>query len=222
MAAAGPSGAGCRTLLAVGGRAGADAGRSSLADGWGGGPGPDCRVRMAAEDSRPYLGLTTLVPRHVLQAPAQQISVLGGRTLGLPLNQDRCTFVSTAQAIPLQVDMGMALQRLRIAEKYGKNYFCLLQAVFVAGRCPLVRAARRPRLLTSSLARSTPHPLPPQPAQPACTLCLPLPPAHAHRTPLRWRSQLPLFLCAPPPRCGVHLSPSSVPQAHREKVQAAG
>nr|KAF6435979.1 MCF.2 cell line derived transforming sequence [Rousettus aegyptiacus] len=28
--------------------------------------------------------------------------------------------------------MGMALQRLRIAERYGKNYLCLLQAVFVA------------------------------------------------------------------------------------------
>lgn len=179
-------------------------------------------MRTAAEDSRPYLGSPTLVPRHVLQALVPRISVVGSRTLGLPLNQDRCTFVSTAQAIPLQVDMGMALQRLRIAERYGKNYLCLLQAVFVAGRCPPARAARRPRLLTSSLARSTPHQLPPQPAQPACTLCLPWPPAHAHRTPLRWRSQLPLFLCAPPPRCRVHLSPSSVSQAHREKVRVAG
>nr|XP_011739173.1 proto-oncogene DBL isoform X17 [Macaca nemestrina] len=44
-----------------------------------------------------------------------------------------------AQAIPLQVDMAMALQRVRIAEKYGKNYLCLLQAVFVAETDLLLR-----------------------------------------------------------------------------------
>lgn len=37
------------------------------------------------------------------------------------------------QAVPVQVDMAMALHRVRIAEKYGKNYLCLLQAVFLAG-----------------------------------------------------------------------------------------
>ncbi|XP_021569972.1 proto-oncogene DBL isoform X2 [Carlito syrichta] len=48
------------------------------------------------------------------------------------MNLDGCTFGPTAQAIPLQVDMAMALQRVRFAKKYGKNYLCLLQAVLVA------------------------------------------------------------------------------------------
>ncbi|XP_006527806.1 proto-oncogene DBL isoform X5 [Mus musculus] len=50
----------------------------------------------------------------------------------LQLNQDHCSFVPFTQAVPVQVDMAMALHRVRIAEKYGKNYLCLLQAVFLA------------------------------------------------------------------------------------------
>lgn len=190
----------------VRGRAGVDAGRSSGAGGRGGGPGPESRVRMAADGSGPYLGSPTPATRHVLPASAPLIPALGGGTPGLPLKQDGCAFVQTAQEIPLQVDMAVALQRLRVAEKYGKSYLCLLQAVFVAGRCPPARATRRPRLLPSRLARSS-HPLPPQPARPACTLCVPSPPAHAHATPLRWRSQLLLFGRLPPPRYRVRVSP---------------
>lgn len=48
-------------------------------------------------------------------------------------NSESCTFVPFTQAVPVQVDMAMALHRVRIAEKYGKNYLCLLQAVFLAG-----------------------------------------------------------------------------------------
>lgn len=49
------------------------------------------------------------------------------------LNRDGCSFLPFTQAVPVQVDMAMALHRIRIEEKYGKNYLCLLQAVFVAG-----------------------------------------------------------------------------------------
>lgn len=53
----------------------------------------------------------------------------------LLLNPDGsgCSFVPFTQTVPVQVDMAMALHRVRIAEKYGKNYLCLLQAVFLAG-----------------------------------------------------------------------------------------
>lgn len=205
LAAAVPCRAGGRTPPVVRGRAGTDAGRSSEADGRGGGPGPDSRARMAADGSGPYLGSPTPAARHVLPASAPLIPALGGGTPGLPLTQDGCALVQTAQEIPLQVDMAVALQRLRVAEKYGQSYLCLLQAVFVAGRCPPARAARRPRLSPRSLARSPPPPARPA-GRPACTLCLPSPPAHALPTPLRWRSQLRLF-GRPPPRYGVRLSP---------------
>lgn len=54
-------------------------------------------------------------------------------TRNLQLNPESCTSVPFTQEVPVQVDMAMALHRVRIAEKYGKNYLCLLQAVFLAG-----------------------------------------------------------------------------------------
>lgn len=130
---------------------GNDAGRSSEADGWGGGPSPDSRVPMAADGSRPYLGSPGLAERHVPQASEPQTTELGSRTPDLPLNQDACVSVPNAQAITLQVDMAMALERVDFAEQYGQSYLCLLQTVLIAGRHPAARATRWPRLLTSLL-----------------------------------------------------------------------
>ncbi|XP_005404618.1 PREDICTED: proto-oncogene DBL isoform X5 [Chinchilla lanigera] len=84
---------------------------------------------MAAARSRRYLDSPILGARHLPRATAS-----APQTPGLRLNRDGYTFVPVVQAIPLQVDMTMALQRARIAEKYGKSYLCLLQAVFVAQR----------------------------------------------------------------------------------------
>ncbi|XP_075813535.1 proto-oncogene DBL isoform X1 [Microtus pennsylvanicus] len=53
-------------------------------------------------------------------------------TRNLRLNRGSCSSLRFTQAVPVQVDMAMALHRVRIAEKYGKNYLCLLQAVFLA------------------------------------------------------------------------------------------
>lgn len=127
----------------------------------GGGRGPDSRVRMAAAGSRRPPGSPTLAARHVPQASAPQTPVPCGRTPGLPQDQDGCSFVPIAHAIPLQVDMAMALQRVRISEKYGKSYLCLLQAVFVAGKVP--PRGRRPAASCSRLLRallSSPAPSP--------------------------------------------------------------
>lgn len=220
LAAAVPCLAGSRTSPVVRGRAGADAGRSSAAGGRGGGSGPESRVRMAADGSGPYLGSPTPATRHVLPASAPLIPALGGGTPGLPLKQDGCAFVQTAQEIPLQVDMAVALQRLRVAEKYGKSYLCLLQAVFVAGRCPPARAP--PGGPGSSLAGSR-APL---------TRSLPSPPGrrahfvfpHPPRTHTRPRcGGAPSSCCSAACRrttgCA---SLRSGRRAHREKVRAMG
>lgn len=185
LAAAVPSLADCRTPPVVRGRAGADAGQCSAANGWGGGPGPDSHQQITEEGSGPYLGSRTLAAWHVLLAAGPKVPVLGGGIPGLPQNRNSCAFMPTAQNIPPQVDMAMDLQRLKVAEKFGKNYLCLLQTAFVAGRCPPASTARRPQLLPNSLARSSPLALPPQPARPACTLCLPSPSQpHRARTPV--------------------------------------
>ncbi|KAF6390477.1 MCF.2 cell line derived transforming sequence [Rhinolophus ferrumequinum] len=152
LAAAVPCLAGGRTSPVVRGRAGVDAGRSSGAGGRGGGPGPESRVRKAADGSGPYLGSPTPATRHVLPASAPLIPALGGGTPGLPLKQDGCAFVQTAQEIPLQVDMAVALQRLRVAEKYGKSYLCLLQAVFVAESELLLRVKDVSHFLMQDIA----------------------------------------------------------------------
>ncbi|NP_001414337.1 MCF.2 cell line derived transforming sequence [Rattus norvegicus] len=70
----------------------------------------------------PWLAFRNL-PKAASRAP---------RTRKRQLNPDNGTFVPFTQTIPVQVDMAMALHRVRIAEKYGKNYLCLLQAVFLA------------------------------------------------------------------------------------------
>ncbi|XP_028609966.1 proto-oncogene DBL [Grammomys surdaster] len=75
----------------------------------------------------PALASQWLAFKHLPRAAAQ-----APKTRNLQLNPDKCTFVPFTQAVPVQVDMAMALHRVRIAEKYGKNYLCLLQAVFLA------------------------------------------------------------------------------------------
>ncbi|XP_032124215.1 uncharacterized protein LOC116543034 [Sapajus apella] len=89
---------------------------------------------MAAAEPRPHLCSPRRAARHMPQAAASAPWTPSSRIPGLPQNPGGCTFMPIAQAIPLQVDMAMALQRVRIAEEYGKNYLCLLQAVFVAGK----------------------------------------------------------------------------------------
>ncbi|XP_015842872.1 proto-oncogene DBL isoform X2 [Peromyscus maniculatus bairdii] len=70
----------------------------------------------------PWMAFRQL-PRAVAQMPSIRNRLL---------NRDGCSFLPFTQAVPVQVDMAMALHRIRIEEKYGKNYLCLLQAVFVA------------------------------------------------------------------------------------------
>lgn len=157
----------------VRGHAGTDAGRGFGADGWGGRPSPDSRVQMATEGSGPHLGSSPQAARHVPQVSAPQTPELGGSTAGLFLNQDGCVSVPTSQRITLQVDMAMALQRVKLAENYNKSYLCLLQTIFVVGRYPAARATRWPWLPTSWLACSSPLPLPPQPRSAGAHLVLP-------------------------------------------------
>ncbi|XP_070358737.1 proto-oncogene DBL isoform X2 [Equus asinus] len=107
---------------------------------------------MAAAGSRRPPGSPTLAARHVPQASAPQTPVPCGRTPGLPQDQDGCSFVPIAHAIPLQVDMAMALQRVRISEKYGKSYLCLLQAVFVAETEVLLRVKDISHFLMQDIA----------------------------------------------------------------------
>ncbi|XP_031219951.1 proto-oncogene DBL [Mastomys coucha] len=75
----------------------------------------------------PTLASQWLALRHLRKAAAN-----APKPRNVHLNRDNCTFVPFTQAVPVQVDMAMALHRVRIAEKYGKNYLCLLQAVFLA------------------------------------------------------------------------------------------
>lgn len=92
------------------------------------------------------------LPRAVPQAP---------KTKNLQPNPDNCTFVPFTQAVPVQVDMAMALHRVRIAEKYGKNYLCLLQAVFLAGEYHFPVHSQWPG--TPALSSSQLPLVPPQP-----------------------------------------------------------
>ena len=157
---------------AVPGRAGPEAGWSSAAASRAGGPGPGSRVRMAAAaaaGSRPHLGSAS---GHAPLTPAPRNPAPGGRTPGLPWDPDGCAFVPATQAISLQVDMAMALQRVRISDKYGKSYLCLLQAVFLAGKFP--PRARRPAASASRRARAPLSSRAPSPAaRLPSTLCLP-------------------------------------------------
>nr|XP_028697714.1 uncharacterized protein LOC114674663 [Macaca mulatta] len=155
---------------------------------------------MAAAGARPHLGSPRRAARHIPQAAASApwTPVSCGRIPGLPQNPDGCTFMPIAQAIPLQVDMAMALQRVRIAEKYGKNYLCLLQAVFVAGKAPpLISSLAASGSLALLLACCLPSPpgfslfSSPHPARRA--LCLPVhTPPSAHRAHPRFRAAVAL------------------------------
>nr|XP_058147020.1 proto-oncogene DBL isoform X3 [Dasypus novemcinctus] len=60
--------------------------------------------------------------------------------------------VPITQAIPLQVNMALALQRLRISEKYGKNYLCLLQTAVVAETELLLRVKDISHFLMQDIA----------------------------------------------------------------------
>uniref|UniRef100_A0A8D1GST5 MCF.2 cell line derived transforming sequence n=2 Tax=Sus scrofa TaxID=9823 RepID=A0A8D1GST5_PIG len=104
---------------------------------------------MAAAGSRPHLGSAA---RHAPGAPQPRTPEADGRTPGLPQDPDGCALVPTTQAIPLQVDMAMALQRVRISEKYGKSYLCLLQAVFVAETEVLLRVKDISHFLMQDIA----------------------------------------------------------------------
>lgn len=176
---------------------------------------------MAAEGSRPYLGSPRLAERHVPQASEPQTTEVGSRTPDLPLNQDACVPVPRAQAIALQVDMAMALERVDFAEQYGQSYLCLLQTVFIAGRHPAARAPRWPRLLTGLILS--------QPAassgRPADTHTL-FPFAPSARTPHPGPhcGGAPSSLVPPAAAAlqGAPLPPPLGLQAHGEKVRAAG
>nr|XP_040142183.1 proto-oncogene DBL isoform X11 [Ictidomys tridecemlineatus] len=102
---------------------------------------------MAAAGSRPHLILPAPAVRHLPQAAASALW-----TPGLRRNPDGYTFMQIAQTVPLQVDMAMALQRVRIEEKYGKSYLCLLQAVFVAETELLLRVKDISHFLMQDIA----------------------------------------------------------------------
>lgn len=139
-----------------------------------GGPGPDSEAGVAAAGSAPHPGASTPPARSARLGSAPRPPALCGGTPGLPPNRDGGTIVPAARAVPGQVDMAVALRRVRISEKYGKSYLCLLHAVFVAGEFP--PRARRP-------AASAPRSLPGAAGRPARTLCLSSHPAHP--SPLR-------------------------------------
>ncbi|XP_048652969.1 proto-oncogene DBL [Marmota marmota marmota] len=102
---------------------------------------------MAAAGSRPHLILPEPAVRHLPQGAASVLWIPGLRR-----NPDGYTFMQIAQTVPLQVDMAMALQRVRIEEKYGKSYLCLLQAVFVAETELLLRVKDISHLLMQDIA----------------------------------------------------------------------
>ncbi|XP_073918787.1 proto-oncogene DBL isoform X3 [Castor canadensis] len=82
---------------------------------------------MAAAGSQSHPGSSVSATRDLSRAAAK-----APWTRSRQRNPDGYTCLPIAQAIPLQVDMAVAMQRVRIAEKYGKSYLCLLQAAFVA------------------------------------------------------------------------------------------
>ncbi|KAF7482934.1 Hypothetical predicted protein [Marmota monax] len=102
---------------------------------------------MAAAGSRPHLILPAPAVRHLPQAAASALWIPG-----LWRNPDGYTFMQIAQTVPLQVDMAMALQRVRIEEKYGKSYLCLLRAVFVAETELLLRVKDISHFLMQDIA----------------------------------------------------------------------
>ncbi|KAI5138859.1 putative Guanine Nucleotide Exchange Factor Mcf2L2 [Manis pentadactyla] len=73
---------------------------------------------MAAARSQLHLGSPPRKASYGPRAPTPQPLVLCNRIPGQPLHQDGRTLVPLAQAVPLQVDMAMALQRVRISENY--------------------------------------------------------------------------------------------------------
>ncbi|XP_070640709.1 proto-oncogene DBL isoform X4 [Bos indicus] len=83
----------------------------------------------AAAGSRYHLGTA---PGHALGIPEPRTLAPSGSTWELPRNRDGGVLVHATQDIPLQVDMSMALRRVRISDKYSKSYFSLLQAASVA------------------------------------------------------------------------------------------
>ncbi|XP_059739687.1 protein enabled homolog [Bos taurus] len=110
------------------------AGRTVEVGGGGGGPGQlsqsSSPLRMAAAaGSRYHLGTA---PGHALGIPEPRTLAPSGSTWELPRNRDGGVLVHATQDIPLQVDMSMALRRVRISDKYSKSYFSLLQAASVA------------------------------------------------------------------------------------------
>ncbi|XP_044792710.2 proto-oncogene DBL isoform X4 [Bubalus bubalis] len=83
----------------------------------------------AAAGSRYHLGTA---PGHAPGIPEPRTLAPSGSIWELPWNRDGGALVHATQDIPLQVDMSMALQRVRISDKYSKSYFSLLQAASVA------------------------------------------------------------------------------------------
>ncbi|XP_043753582.1 proto-oncogene DBL isoform X1 [Cervus elaphus] len=83
----------------------------------------------AAAGSRYHLGTA---PGHAPRIPEPWTLALSGSTWELPQNLDGSALVQATQDIPLQVDMAMALRRVRISDKYSTSYFSLLQAASVA------------------------------------------------------------------------------------------
>lgn len=165
------------------------AGRTVEVGGGGGGPGqlsrPSSPLRMAAAaGSRYHLGTD---PGHAPGIPEPRTLAPSGSTWELPRNREGGALVQATQDIPLQVDMSMALRRVRISDKYSKSYFSLLQAASVASKFP--PRARRPQAGSRAplLARSSP-------GRPAAGRTL----SFLHRRPLARPPLPPAPLAGPP------------------------
>ncbi|XP_069923054.1 proto-oncogene DBL isoform X5 [Oryctolagus cuniculus] len=81
---------------------------------------------MTTARSWPHPSVPTRAARQFLQAASSAPQIRG-----LLLKPDGGTLVPVVQAISLQIDAAMALQRVRVAGKYGKSYLCFLHDVFV-------------------------------------------------------------------------------------------
>ncbi|XP_024624704.1 guanine nucleotide exchange factor DBS-like, partial [Neophocaena asiaeorientalis asiaeorientalis] len=116
-------------------------------------PGGVALAAAAARSAPPEPQTSSKFPgfgRAALSASGAPVPTSG--TPGLPWDPDGCAFVPATQAISLQVDMAMALQRVRISDKYGKSYLCLLQAVFLAETEVLLRVKDISHFLMQDIA----------------------------------------------------------------------
>lgn len=130
---------------------------------------------MAAAGPGPHLGASPSPARSARLVSARRAAALCGETPGLAPERDGCALLPAARAVPVQVDVAMALQRARLSEKYGQSYVCLLHAVFVAGELP--PRARRPAAAhtLSALAARAPVPAAGAPLVPRAAAPHPLP-----------------------------------------------